>query len=87
MLMAQSVEVSSMGFRQGIIASVVGGFRGSVIYPHPMIHVATPEAYQARLEFRFVRDECVHSRSLRKGEKPQWRAKYRLRNRGWSPHP
>src|SRR5580698_5752738 len=26
--------------------------------PHPMLHVAAPEENQARLEFRFVGDEC-----------------------------
>src|ERR1035438_4375079 len=35
MLMPQSIEVSAMGFRQRIIASVVGAFRGSALYPYP----------------------------------------------------
>ena len=33
--MPRSIEVSAMGFSQRIIASVVGAFRGSALYPYP----------------------------------------------------
>src|ERR1700679_395470 len=48
--------------RNRLVAVGFGYFHAAI--PHPMIHVATPEENQPRLEFRFVRDEC-HTRLYR----------------------
>ncbi len=43
----------------GLVAVCLRNLHPAV--PHAMLHVATPEDYQSRLEFRFVGDEC-HNR-------------------------
>ena len=42
--------------RNRLVAVGFGYFHAAI--PHAMIHVATPEENQTRLEFRFVGDEC-----------------------------
>src|SRR5665213_3610951 len=55
------IEISR--FKRNRLVTVGLGHLHAAI-PHPMLHVATPEENQPRLEFRFVRDKC-HTRLYR----------------------